>query len=648
MRSLLRIIGVFFALLLLGVVIVAGVGFRYAYEPPRSAVISRVRNPPAAYDLWGRVIARSEAEALLTTQDGRNMLSPHNGAVAVNDEVLRLGRTAFYQQTFDNELFLTDVLGMLDGPLRLTNVTSAILSLRGRATTNLRVRVPETVVIGGRTFRQGELLDTGLDVPRGALLPLGIAVAVSGWKVRIGITCALCHATVDAATGKVVEGAPNQDLNAGLLLALASNSAAYFMHTDVNPHAVRKDPQRTVRLSTGEVEALPDRKALEDAVDAALLLWPRGNFDSLTDLAGDPTQLPTSFTWRNHPYGWSGNFTAGPFRGLSAQNNNVHALNSDALLLAESSRALFDLDKEAFLAILLQNAPSSRYRFDPASGVAPSAWFVAAKPDGSSPGLNAVVPSPTWPKGNLLTPDGTLSSSPDHLLWEENNAMAAWQDTLLPPPPRITADAATRERGRAVFERAGCVHCHSGPFLTNNQVIPSGELGVNPVRGQALRKTRRNAAGTAIYAFDTPVPVPADATVLPVPLDRLDVHQIDLAWDRDERGGGYKVPSLVGLYWSAPYLHDGGVAVGPDAAKQLGLPGTVQVNVAPDPVNSLHALLDRDLRARVAAANAASQGLVRMNVQGIGHPYWVDRAAGFSDDEQRLLIAWLLTFEPPE
>jgi hypothetical protein len=26
--------------------------------------------------------------------------------------------------------------------------------------------------------------------------------------------------------------------------------------------------------------------------------------------------------------------------------------------------------------------------------------------------------------------------------------------------------------------------------------------------------------------------------------------------------GGYKVPSLVGLYWSEPYLHDGGVAVG--------------------------------------------------------------------------------------
>jgi hypothetical protein len=648
MRTFLRIIGVLFTLLLLAVVIATGVGFRYAYEPPRNAVISRVRNPPAAYDLWGRVIARSEAQALLTTQDGRSMLSPHNGAVAVNDEVLRLGRTAFYQQTFDNELFLTDVLGMLDGPLRLTNVASSILSLRGRATTNLRVRVPQTVVIGGRTFQKGELLDTGLDVPRGAPLPLGIAVAVSGWKVRIGITCALCHATVDGATGKVIEGAPNQDLNAGLLIALASNSAAYFMHTDVDPHGVRKDPQRTVRLSTGEVEALPDRKALEDAVDAALLMWPRGNFDSLTDLAADPTQLPTSYTWRNHPFGWSGNFTAGPFRGLSAQNNNVHALNSDALLLADSSRLLFDLDKEEFLAILLQCAPSARYRFDPASGTAPSAWLAATKPSDSSPGLNAVVPSPTYPKGNLLTPDGTLSSSPDHLLWEENNAMAAWQDTLLPPPARIAIDATTRERGRAVFERAGCVRCHSGPFLTNNQVIPSEQLGVNPVRAQALRKTRRNFAGTSIYAFDTPVPVPADATVLPVPLDRLDIHQIDLAWDRDESGGGYKVPSLVGLYWSAPYLHDGGVAVGPDASTQLGLPGTVQVKVAPDPGNSLRALLDRELRARVVAANAASEGLVRMNVQGVGHHFWVDRAAGFSTDEQRLLVAYLLTFEPPE
>ena len=103
------------------------------------------------------------------------------------------------------------------------------------------------------------------------------------------------------------------------------------------------------------------------------------------------------------------------------------------------------------------------------------------------------------------------------------------------------------------------------------------------------------------------------------------------------------MPSLAGLYWTAPYLHDGGVAVGKNIDIELGLPGTVQKNIAPDPANSLKALFDRDLRARVVAANAP---LERMNVQGIGHNYWVDVQAGFSAEQQRALLLYLLTYEP--
>ena len=100
---------------------------------------------------------------------------------------------------------------------------------------------------------------------------------------------------------------------------------------------------------------------------------------------------------------------------------------------------------------------------------------------------------------------------------------------------------------------------------------------------------------------------------------------------------------MVGLYWSAPYFHDGGVAVGKHAESDLGLPGTVGKNILPDATNSLKALVDRDLRARVVAANEASAGLGRMNVQGIGHNYWVDSQSGFSMEEQRDLILYLLT-----
>ena len=338
---------------------------------------------------------------------------------------------------------------------------------------------------------------------------------------------------------------------------------------------------------------------------------------------------------------------AGPFRGLSSQNNNVHALNSDSLLLADSSQTLFDMDKEMFLAVLLQNAADKKYRYDPSSGKKPSE-FLASVHKTRSPGTNQIVLPPTYPKGTIISPDGTLTSSPGYTFWQQNNAMAAWQDTIIPPPVRISADTPTKNRGRQVFERAGCDTCHAGPFLTNNKIIPSSEIRTNPVRSLALQKTELNFTSPILYTFDTPVPLPRNPKLLPVPTNYLDQQQINLAWAHHGSEGGYKVPSLVGLYWSTPYLHDGGVAAGRNTASELGLPGTVERNILPDPTNSLRALLDRDLRAQVVHANQSSPALQRMNVGGIGHSYWVDRQSGFTEEEQHALILYLLTYEPKQ
>ncbi len=201
--------------------------------------------------------------------------------------------------------------------------------------------------------------------------------------------------------------------------------------------------------------------------------------------------------------------------------------------------------------------------------------------------MNEVVLPPTYPKGTIISPDGTLTSTPGHRFWEQNNAMAAWQDTLVPPRARIDADAATREAGRQVFERAGCSGCHSGPFLSNHSVIPTDDIGTNSARSLALAKTELNFTAPVIYTFDTPVPLPSHPKSLAVPTDGLDPKQVDLAWAHNGSGGGYKVPSLVGLFWTAPYLHDGGVAVGKNPSQALGIPGTVEVNQMPDPFNSL-------------------------------------------------------------
>src|SRR5579875_2600288 len=160
-RALVAIAFVLAAIVLAGIVI-AGVGFQYACEPSPNNVISRTRPSPESYDLWGHPV-----------------VSPQTGTVKIDDALLRLARKAFYKETFRNELFLTDVLGVLNGPLRIWNVVEAVLALKGQGTTNLRVRVPETVIIGGHTFQKNSYFDTGLDVPRSAIVPLGIAISVS-------------------------------------------------------------------------------------------------------------------------------------------------------------------------------------------------------------------------------------------------------------------------------------------------------------------------------------------------------------------------------------------------------------------------------------------------------------------------------------
>ncbi|SDM18326.1 hypothetical protein SAMN05216360_10199 [Methylobacterium phyllostachyos] len=66
------------------------------------------------------------------------------------------------------------------------------------------------------------------------------------------------------------------------------------------------------------------------------------------------------------------------------------------------------------------------------------------------------------------------------------------------------------------------------------------------------------------------------------------------------------MPNLVGLAWTAPCRHDAGLTLGLDAGTQLGVPGLLYKGIPPDPANALRALVDRDLRARMAAANAAS------------------------------------------
>lgn len=621
--------------------------FSYAPMPDDDGLLNPGRSAmETAYDVLGRRVLRDEAERLNQTPEGRAALAPDRGAVAIDAALVKRGREAFYRETFGNEVFLSDVMGMLDGGLTPYEVARALLLLKGEGTPNLRVRMARDVTVGDRTWKKGELVPTGLDVPRGSPFILGIRTFYDRGRLRMGITCALCHAAVDPASGKVVEGAPNTDLNAGLLMALASNASAYFMHGSADPAAHPGDPSRSVTTEDGMKTALPDRAAFEAAAKVEVASWPAGSFDSSADRETNPTSIPSSFSAYGEPYSWSGRAGIGPFKGLSALNNNVHAANSDTTQQTRAAKTLFGLDPQVYLGTVLQGAAAEVLRYDPASGRRSTEVLEAADPTPGAPGLNSYAVLPSFPATNYMTDNGLLASVPGEPVNYANNAMSAFQNLLR--PPEVPTDAGRAEqvkRGRAAFERAGCAGCHAGPALTNNRVIPIEEIGTQPSRAHATVRMEARLALPEIFATDTPFPPPADARTVPIPLDGAALKQVQLAWGHAGTKGGYKVPNLVGLAWSAPYLHDSGVAVGLDADKQLGVPGTLDAGISPDPANSLRALIDRDLRGRVVAANAAS-GKARMaRVTGEGHPYWADAQAGFSEGDQAALVAYLLSVD---
>ena len=408
----------------------------YAYLPPLTKVLNPERgNQDQAFDVWGRSIARAEATRLLQTAEGQALLSPQHGAVAITDALLTLGRVSFYRETFGNEVFLSEIMGILDGPLTPWRMAKALWKLGGRGTTNLQIPLEEDVTIGGTTFPKGTALNTGLDVVPGSYLPLGLKVKLQGGRLVVGITCALCHATLDPQTMQVVEGGMNSDFNGGLVLALATNSAAYLGHTSMaSLDAYTTDPQRTVTRSDGTSARLPDPHALENAVDAGLLQWPPGTFDATTDLVGNPTKINNTFTLSHHPYAWTGIFAAGPFKGLAAITSHVHAIGSDGLSQVASSAFLMDLDPEVYLGTLLQNAARTRYRYVPTRGQTPSAFFAQVDPTPGVPGVNQIVRLPTFPHTSLMSEVGLAGSAPGYRFMEQNNALAAFQNTLIPPP----------------------------------------------------------------------------------------------------------------------------------------------------------------------------------------------------------------------
>ncbi|HEU0298023.1 MAG TPA: c-type cytochrome [Longimicrobium sp.] len=147
------------------------------------------------------------------------------GAAPPADELAR-GREIFRHETFGNEHFWTDTLHMervVQGAVDPTTALSVGLKVDMDA-------LPPEVVQG---IQQGQV-DLRSPATTVTLLKLNAVVGLRGTVqtvggrdtlTRLGITCALCHSTVDDAfapgIGHRMDGWPNRDLNVGAIVALS-------------------------------------------------------------------------------------------------------------------------------------------------------------------------------------------------------------------------------------------------------------------------------------------------------------------------------------------------------------------------------------------------------------------------------------------
>jgi hypothetical protein len=132
------------------------------------------------------------------------------------------GKQIFRFDTFGDEQLWTDTLQMHQAIASVSPATALSVGLKVDADA-----LPAATIAALRAG-QVNLNDPAVTI---ALLRLNAVVGVmgkiddAGQLTRVGITCALCHSTVDnsfaAGIGKRLDGWPNRDLNVGAILGLS-------------------------------------------------------------------------------------------------------------------------------------------------------------------------------------------------------------------------------------------------------------------------------------------------------------------------------------------------------------------------------------------------------------------------------------------
>jgi hypothetical protein len=164
-------------------------------------------------------------------------------------DLIREGRQTFRHDTFGDEAFWSDTLlldqaiaGVAHGGVGPGLAPSAALAL------GLKLDV-DALPAALRVQLAAGTLDLGDPANTLALLELDAVVGLRASFMddrldAVGITCALCHSTVDdsfaPSIGARLDGWPNRDLNVGEVIAFAPDLAFFANHLGVDQALVRR------------------------------------------------------------------------------------------------------------------------------------------------------------------------------------------------------------------------------------------------------------------------------------------------------------------------------------------------------------------------------------------------------------------------
>jgi hypothetical protein len=169
------------------------------------------------------VVVACEDEAHLMTPSAPGSAADRQGPL--NPALVARGRTIFRFDTYGNETFWTDSLG-------LNQVIQTSVSPTRALEVGLKVDVDALPAEVRAGIRAGTI---DLDDPATtvALLKLGAVLGVVGQVdardslTSVGLSCAFCHSTVDNSfapgIGRRLDGWPNRDLDVGAIVTLSTS-----------------------------------------------------------------------------------------------------------------------------------------------------------------------------------------------------------------------------------------------------------------------------------------------------------------------------------------------------------------------------------------------------------------------------------------